>query len=158
MAETTPGGGPHSIEQPNQPYVKMDVTREEELAHESHVPLYWKVWRWLLVFTIAEYFYAYFFANHTLVVLLLGLLTMAIIKASMVGWYFMHLKFEGKWVYAFLIPAAIFATIVTLALVPDIAMQPVSEENPNQEDTEETSVLLERSAVPLVVRTQSLIG
>ena len=32
----------------------------------------------------------------------------------MVGWYFMHLKFEGKWVYAMLIPAGI------LAMHPDV--------------------------------------
>ncbi len=33
-------------------------------------------------------------------ILLVGLLLLAGIKAGLVGWYFMHLKFEGKWVYA----------------------------------------------------------
>ena len=51
----------------------------------------------------------------------------------MVGWYFMHLKFEGRWVYFMLIPAGILAAILTLALVPDLAMQPVTEENPDEE-------------------------
>ena len=48
----------------------------------------------------------------------------------MVGWYFMHLKFEGNWVYAMLVPAGILAMILTLALIPDVAMQPVTEEKP----------------------------
>ena len=39
---------------------------------------------------------------------------LAVIKASMVGWYFMHLKFEGRWVYYMLVPAGI------LALRPDL--------------------------------------
>ena len=52
----------------------------------------------------------------------------------MVGWYFMHLKFEGTWVYAMLVPAGILAIILTCALIPDVAMQPVTEENPDEED------------------------
>ena len=48
----------------------------------------------------------------------------------MVGWYFMHLKFEGNWVYVMLVPAGILAIDPHVALIPDIAMQPVTEENP----------------------------
>ena len=44
----------------------------------------------------------------------------AVIKASLVGWYFMHLKFEGKWVYFMLVPAGILAMILIFALIPDI--------------------------------------
>ena len=65
-------------------------------------------------------------------ILLLGLLVLAIIKAGLVGWYFMHLKFEGKWVYLLIVPAIILATILVLALVPDQAMKPVDT------DAEET--------------------
>ena len=39
----------------------------------------------------------------------------AIIKASLVGWYFMHLKFEGKWVYSMLVPAGILAAVFIFA-------------------------------------------
>ena len=31
------------------------------------------------------------------------------------GWYFMHLKFEGNWVYAMLVPAGILAMILSFA-------------------------------------------
>ncbi len=46
----------------------------------------------------------------------------------MVGWYFMHLKFEGKWVYALIVPAVILATILVLALCPDVAFKPTDED------------------------------
>ena len=63
-------------------------------------------------------------------VLLLGLLFWAVIKAGLVGWFFMHLKFEGNWVYIMIVPALILATIIVLALSPDMVMKPETEENP----------------------------
>jgi cytochrome c oxidase subunit 4 len=144
MAETKP----HSIENPDEPFVRMDMTREQELEHESHNALYLKVWGGLAIFTAIEYFYARIFKD-AFAILVLGLLVCAIIKAGMVGWYFMHLKFEGKWVYGFLIPAGILAVIMTLALYPDLALQPVTEENPT---AEEASAWNGPSAVPPVVR------
>ena len=51
----------------------------------------------------------------------------------MVGWYFMHLKFEGNWVYIMIIPAFILATIIVLALSPDMVLKPETEENPGEE-------------------------
>ena len=82
---------------------------EEEHQTEAHAP-YLKVWLALLVFTLIEYFYASWF-KHLFLILLLGLLLWAVIKAGLVGWYFMHLKFEGKWVYGLIIPAFVLATI-----------------------------------------------
>jgi cytochrome c oxidase subunit 4 len=81
---------------------------------------------------LIEYFYASTFKD-LFMILILGLLFWAVIKAGLVGWYFMHLKFEGNWVYIMIIPAFIFATIVVLALYPDIAMKPETEENPGEE-------------------------
>ncbi|GAC1334219.1 MAG: hypothetical protein NVSMB14_01270 [Isosphaeraceae bacterium] len=53
--------------------------------------------------------------------LILGLLILAVTKASLVGLYFMHLKFEGNWVYMMLVPAAFLATVLMVGLYPDIA-------------------------------------
>ncbi len=127
---------------------KTNLTHDQELDVESHAP-YLKVWAGLALFTAVEYFYAHIFKD-LFGVLVLGLLFWAIIKAAMVGWYFMHLKFEGKWVYAMLIPAGFLAAVLTLALFPDVAMQPVTEENPGEEEA--TSMLLEPSPVPAAVR------
>ena len=65
----------------------------------------------------------------------------------MVGWYFMHLKFEGNWVYAMLVPAGILAIILTTALIPDVAMQPGTEESREEEESTPLS-LLEPGVVP----------
>lgn len=92
-----------------------------ELDVESHTP-YLKVWFGLLVLTVVEYFYARIFMN-SFSVLLLGLLFWAIIKACMVGWYFMHLKFEKPWVYFMIVPALVLAAILTLALCPDMVLK-----------------------------------
>ncbi|MBV8316932.1 MAG: cytochrome C oxidase subunit IV family protein [Planctomycetaceae bacterium] len=137
MAESHPPHPTHPIPAPEQAdesqtlYVRTDRTLDQELHIESHAP-YLKVWAGLAFFTAIEYFYAHIFKDM-LFTLILGLLFWAVIKASMVGWYFMHLKFEGRWVYFMLIPAGILAMILTLALVPDLAMQPITEENPEEE-------------------------
>lgn len=109
------------------------LTQDQELQVESHAP-YLKVFAWLTFLTAIEYFWAHWFKD-ALTGLIVGLLFYAIVKAGMVGWYFMHLKFEGKWVYGMLIPAGIFAVILTMALIPDVAMQPETEENPNEDVT-----------------------
>ncbi len=94
----------------------------EEHEQEAHAP-YLLVWFWLAILTGVEYFYAYGLASF-FSILLAGLLVLAGVKAGMVGWYFMHLKFEGKWVYLLIVPAIILATILVLALVPDQSLKP----------------------------------
>jgi len=105
----------------------------EELAVESHAP-YMRVWATLAILTGVEYVYALGFKDHFLV-LVLGLVSLALVKAGMVGWFFMHLKFERKWVYILIIPACVMAVFLTLALCPDMAMKPVVEENAGEDET-----------------------
>ena len=45
-------------------------------------------------------------AEHGFALLVLGLMSLAGIKAALVGLYFMHLKFEGRWIYFMLVPAS----------------------------------------------------
>jgi cytochrome c oxidase subunit 4 len=111
------------------PTLPADVA--EELEVESHAP-YMKVWFILAVLTGVEYFYALIFKDY-FGLLVGGLVSLALIKACMVGWYFMHLKFERKWVYILIVPACVMAVFLTLALVPDMAMKPVEEENAEEE-------------------------
>ncbi len=104
----------------------------EEHQQEAHAP-YLLVWLWLAILTGIEYFYAYGFASF-FAILLGGLLVLAAIKAGLVGWYFMHLKFEGKWVYLLIVPAIVLATVLVLALIPDQALRPVDEVDPAAEE------------------------
>jgi cytochrome c oxidase subunit IV len=102
-----------------------------EHATEAHAP-YLKVWAALAVFTAIEYFYAYIFKDH-FAILLTGLLLWAVIKAGLVGWYFMHLKFEGPWVYILIVPAFVLATILVLACTPDMSARVDTEESPAEQ-------------------------
>jgi cytochrome c oxidase subunit 4 len=101
------------------------LTYEQHQDIESHVPTYMRVFFALLIFTILEYFYAMLAQSHFFA-LVLGLMALALTKAALVGLYFMHLKFEGRWVYAFLVPAGVLAVGMVLALMPDIGMRPES--------------------------------
>ncbi len=47
-------------------------------------------------------------------------LSVAVAKAQYVMRYFMHLKFEGRWKFVLLLPTAILACGIPLALAPDI--------------------------------------
>jgi cytochrome c oxidase subunit IV len=96
--------------------------QETEEHRESHTSTYWAVWRALLVLTVLEYFYAMYLSEDFLW-LVLGLMCLASFKAGLVGWHFMHLKFEGKWVYLWLIPAGLLAMVFIFALYPDIGRQ-----------------------------------
>ena len=110
----------------------------EEHEQEAHAP-YLLVWFWLAILTGVEYFYASGLKDF-FTILLVGLLILAGIKAGLVGWYFMHLKFEGKWVYLMIVPAIILAAVLVLALVPDQALKPADIEQ------EETSSVLPADA------------
>jgi cytochrome c oxidase subunit 4 len=122
----------------------------EEHAAEAHAP-YLKVWGALAVLTAVEYFYASWFKDLFLI-LLLGLLFWAAIKAGLVGWFFMHLKFEGNWVYILIVPACVLATILVLALLPDMALK----ENADEPIVEETSYALPAPAQPARFQTACL--
>lgn len=134
---------------------QTNLTHEQEMHVESHAP-YMKIFFVLLIFTIAEYLYALVFKSAPFVWLILGLLTMAITKATLVGMYFMHLKFEGRWVYVMLIPAGCLAIILTTALIPDVSLQPITEENPDLEEIQVPPV--QPDAAASVVWTRSVIG
>ena len=104
----------------------------EEHQQEAHAP-YLRVWLALAILTGVEYLYAYGLKD-LFIILLGGLLLWAGIKAAMVAWYFMHLKFEGNWVYLLIVPAIILATILTAALIPDQALRPIDEADPAVEE------------------------
>ncbi len=107
---------------------------ESAEEHESHVGTYLKVFVTLAVLTAIEYFYARIFKD-SFGVLVLGLATLALVKAGMVGLYFMHLKFEGRWVYYMIVPACILAIVLVLALYPDVTLHPGTEAPEGSDDS-----------------------
>jgi cytochrome c oxidase subunit 4 len=57
-------------------------------------------------------------------------LAVAVAKAQYVMRYFMHLKFEGKWKFVLLLPTAILACGIPLALAPDIGLHYYTPDTP----------------------------
>jgi cytochrome c oxidase subunit IV len=62
--------------------------------------------------------------------LVFAVLAVAAAKAMFVMRYFMHLKFEGRWKFLILLPTAILAVGLMVALAPDMAMRYYSSEVP----------------------------
>jgi cytochrome c oxidase subunit 4 len=94
---------------------------EEEHLEESQSP-YLRVWLALMVLTVVECLAAVFLKDW-FAILLVGLLVLAATQVVMMGWWSMHLKFEGMWAIWLIVVAAVISAIVVLALVPDIAFR-----------------------------------
>ena len=86
-------------------------------------PNYWAVWAVLLVMTLLEVWAATWdsLSKKTLILILVS---MAVFKAGLVAWYFMHLKFEwarGRIIWVLAIGPFILVFVFTYGLLPDIA-------------------------------------
>src|SRR5262245_50535676 len=89
-----------------------------------HVKTYLVIFGALSVFTILSFVFngaaRTGTISHTTSFLLI--LSVAIIKATLVGMYFMHLKFDWGRLYFMIIPAFILATMMMIVLLPDILL------------------------------------
>ena len=75
------------------------------------------VWVSLLVLTGTEVFLAY--QNLELKLMLIILMTLSIIKASLIIAYFMHLRFERASLAWTLMPALVFVIVMMFMAFPD---------------------------------------
>ena len=82
-------------------------------------PNYIAIFVVLFVMTVLEVLWA--FLPLAKPVLIIGLVAMAVIKASLVALYYMHLKFEGKLIYTVALVPVAMAVILTLTLLSDTA-------------------------------------
>lgn len=93
----------------------------EHAAEHEHVAgskrLFLFVWGWLVALTGGEVFLAY---QHLQIKVMLGLLmTLSIIKASLIIAYFMHLRFERRSLALTLMPALVFVVGMLFVFFPD---------------------------------------
>ena len=90
--------------------------------HPNYMAIFWV----LVVLTVLEvgaaqlYSYREQFEGIGLIALIL-LLSMAIVKALLVAAYFMHLRFENRTFVLVVSAPLIFAVILVLGLLPDVA-------------------------------------
>ncbi len=81
----------------------------------SYAKVFWS----LVVLTALEYGFARL--QPPFPTLVGGLTFLATVYAFLVAWYFMHLKYEGRWIYLMLVPVCLLSVAVVAGLTPDIA-------------------------------------
>ena len=85
----------------------------------EHKNPYYKVLVWLTVLTIAEITWAILFREANRGLLLVGLGGMAAAKAALVALYYMHLKYEGKLIWAVMLFPVLLVVVMVSGLLPD---------------------------------------
>lgn len=86
--------------------------------HQEHKVNALAVFAWLFVLTVAEVGLVYLgLSKAMLVVLLIG---SAVLKALIVAYFFMHLKFEGKLIWVMLLAVLALGAVFLIALFPDM--------------------------------------
>jgi len=122
-------------------------------AHEHPHVNYMRIFWTLLFLTVAEYFYAMLTQEH-FGLLVMGLMTLALVKAGLVGLYFMHVKFEGNWVYALIGPACVLAVLLVMALMPDIGRDRTQDDFSSPDDDSVWNSTLDNTiGMPEVLRS-----
>lgn len=119
MQTHTPESHPISAAPPADPHA--------DHAHHPHVN-YLGIFIALCVCTLLSAVFDLVPLNRRLVAALV--LAVAVAKAQYVMRFFMHLKFEGRWKYVLLLPTAILACGIPLALAPDIGLHYYTPEIP----------------------------
>ncbi|HKI33766.1 MAG TPA: cytochrome C oxidase subunit IV family protein [Gemmataceae bacterium] len=101
-----------------------DTFAGDEPHHGPGVKAYLLIFAALSLFTLVS-FVANYYARHGTIthaqsfVIILGV---AIVKAALVGTYFMHLVVDWRRVYFLLIPGFILGTMMMIVLLPDIVL------------------------------------
>lgn len=97
-----------------------DAHAEATHPHDAHHVNYFAIFVALLVCTALSVVFDLVPLNGYIVTFLV--LAVATAKAMFVMTYFMHLKFEGGWKFVILLPTAILAVGLMIALTPDIGL------------------------------------
>lgn len=94
----------------------MDMSAEHEHV-EGGRKIFVRIWIALLIITAVEVLLAY---QHLDLKVMLGLLmTLSVIKASLIIAYFMHLRYERRSLVLTLMPALVFVIGMLFVVFPD---------------------------------------
>ncbi len=98
-----------------------------ELSYETKVKGYLKVFYILIVITVLEVGVVLIHLPHLLTTLIV--VGLSLLKAFMVGYYFMHLNHETSWLkFVAVLPACMF--FYAAVLIPDVSKRPISIYSP----------------------------
>jgi cytochrome c oxidase subunit IV len=96
---------------------------EEAHGHTEAMPHhhvnYFFIFGCLIVLTVVTVLAAFVHFGTELITVGIALL-IAMVKATLVARYFMHLKFEGKLIWLILFAPLVLCVILVVALIPDI--------------------------------------
>lgn len=104
-----------------------EASRMPEEAHGVTVPMphhvvpYFLVFGALVVLTGVTVAIAFVHFPTELINVLIAL-AVAIVKGTLVAYFFMHLKYEGKLIYIMVVVPLILCVLIVVALIPDILM------------------------------------
>ena len=104
----------------NPPLRRSSKTMPESSEHahpEGTKRLFMFVWGWLLALTLIEVVLAY--RQLEIKVMLALLMTLSVIKASLIISYFMHLRYEKRSLALTLMPALVFVIAMMFIVFPD---------------------------------------
>jgi cytochrome c oxidase subunit IV len=91
-----------------------------ESSPHHRVP-YFFIFGALIILTLATLAIAQVRFQNELMNVMLAIFV-AVLKASLVALFFMHLKFEGKLIYLILIVPLVFCVIIVTSLIPDVTL------------------------------------
>ena len=87
-------------------------------THENHDKTYYWIFGWLTLWTILELWWPSLWEEQRWL-LLGGLCVMAAIKASLVAYYYMHLKWEGRFIWLAILSPVVLSAVMIIGLLPD---------------------------------------
>ena len=96
------------------------------MSDDHKHPNYILIWAVLLILTVLEVVVAFFpgwmsEVSYIHLITILLLVGMAFVKAGLVAWYFMHLKFEEKNFVLIVCFPLVLACVLVILLLPDVA-------------------------------------
>jgi len=102
----------------------MTDTHDAGHGHGPMFKLYMVIAACLSVFTLLSFVINFFVRSEHLTptVGFLLILAVAVAKATLVGLYFMHLKYDWGKLYFMIVPAFIIATMMIIVFLPDIVL------------------------------------
>ena len=111
--------------------------------HGPDLKIYLTIAAALAVFTAVSFVVNGLVRAHSLTALsgFAIILAVAVCKAALVGLYFMHLKYDWRYLYFMIIPAFILATMMMIVLLPDLVFS-------WRHDSELTSGVITNVVVP----------
>jgi cytochrome c oxidase subunit 4 len=95
----------------------MHATVEHPAEHVEPKRIFLIVWGFLLALTGVEVLLAY--QSLEIKVMLVLLMTLSIVKASLIIAYFMHLRYERRSLALVLMPAMVFVIAMLFVVFPD---------------------------------------